>query len=454
MSLHDATTDTGIDTLSGSDRARLCRWRAHLAARGVEIPETDDFTSFGRLSTLERLRKVLRVVAPETCGPLARAISRLKAEKTARAGSKAKGGRRGPAVELSIPVDALRDDWRATFADMHARRSRIDAGLMIFDRPEPPAASMIGDIQYVLRALSKVCHDHGCVPAVKSSTVRLWLARQEHRGSRPAGLSLQLRLLQRFLAFRGEKPKLRKKLGKLAADYTRRGTRQRKRKHDWLLQNPTDIVRVWDLAEDVLALSRAAPAGSCRRARLACEAAVLALSVNMPLRCGDLHRLQVGQEITRDADGWRAELVTGKTGDDYEMPALWPETTRFLDEILILEAPGGDMWRGYDGRVGTPLFSCNGGTTALSAEWVSEVFYDHVGTGQHIMRSLWHQLAYDNEEDLTWMALALCGQRGKRTAGQYHQRHARVKSVRAGRQVLAASRAQALREARIPLDGR
>ena len=324
---------------------------------------------------------------------------------------------------------------------------------MIFDGPEPPAPKMIGDTEYVLRALSNVCIAHDMAPWIGRASIGLWLDREQRR-RRPAGLSLQLRLLRRFLDYRGEQPKLRKKLGRLAADYTRRGSRQRKRKHEWLLQHPTDIGTIWDLAEDLLARSRAAPAGSRTKARLAREAAVLAISTNMPLRCGDLHRLRIGHELARDAEGWRAELATQKTGGDYEMPALWPETTPFLDELLILEAPGGDLWRGYDARIGTPIFSRDGGVTALSAEWVSDVFYAHVGTGQHIIRSLWHQLAYDSDQDLTWMALALCGQRGARTEAHYRQRNARTTAVRHGRRLLAATRARSLaRDRNIAPDG-
>jgi hypothetical protein len=42
------------------------------------------------------------------------------------------------------------------------------------------------------------------------------------------------------------------------------------------------------------------------------------------------------------------------------------------------------------------------------------------------------------------MALALCGQVGRRTAGEYHEKNQRAKAVRAGRKTLLKARQQAI----------
>ncbi len=95
----------------------------------------------------------------------------------------------------------------------------------------------------------------------------------------------------------------------------------------------------------------------------------------------------------------------------------------------------------YDRRSRTPLFSRDGGETVLTADWISDVWYEHVGTGAHIVRTLWHQLAYDSDTDRTWMALALCGQRGgSRTASEYREKNQRAAAARAGRRSLASIR--------------
>jgi hypothetical protein len=83
---------------------RYRRWCTHLEDRGSTLPDVDDFLTFGCLSTLERLRTELSRIAPEHCGPLARAIAHLKREKTARAGSQAKGGQKGPVCRL-LPIN-------------------------------------------------------------------------------------------------------------------------------------------------------------------------------------------------------------------------------------------------------------------------------------------------------------------------------------------------------------
>jgi hypothetical protein len=437
-----------LEGLAEAERARLARWTAHLAARGARVPGEEDFCAFGKLSTLERLRAVLGSVAPEQCGPLRRVIGELRRAK--RAGrSNGTGNPRGPDLRLAIPREDLRADWHATLYDMRDRAKRLDAGLLLLSGPTPPASSMIGDIEYVLRAVSKVCIEAGRSPALDKPAILAWLAREDARGRRGTGLSLQARLIARFLAYRGEKKKLVARLEDLASDYARRGRKLRKRKFQWMDQHGTTIGEVWDIAEALREKSVQAPPGTARRYRLALHAAVIALSVNMPLRIGDLHRLRIGHDICRSNTGWSVATRLSKTDSEYDLPALWPETTPFLDALLTLDAVGGALWPEYDHRCGTPLFSETRGATALTADWISDVFYEHVGTGQHIMRTIWHQLAYESDRDLTWMSLALCGQLGARTKREYRERNARGRTVRAGRQSLAGRRKQALLDARL-----
>lgn len=423
--------------------SRMIRWQKHLSERGVAVPDREDFYSFGKLSTLERLRKELSVYTPEHCGPLAAVISELKRKKTAKAGTKAKGGRRGTPIKLSIPKADLRQDWIATLDEMRQRRDGIDSGMIDLDYVEPPAHSQIRGIEYVLRSLSKVCVDNDMPIEITSQSVQCWVERQAARGQNETSTGMLLRQMCSFLSFSGGKNKLRKELNKEAARYARIGRLKRKRKHEWLLQNPTDIEKVWDLAEDIRGQSCAASPGTAKRYLLALHAAALALPVAVPLRISDLSRFLIGEEIVRDAIGWSLNVRTQKTGDNYERSELWPELTEYLDLLITLEAPGGDLWLGYERRRGTPLFSLNGGVTGLTADWISDVWYEHVGTGEHIIRTLWHQVAYDSDVDRTWMALALCGQSSRRTSREYFDKNQRGRAVRAGRRILMASRQQA-----------
>lgn len=421
----------------------MIKWQNHLSARGATIPDEEDFRSFGKLSTLERLRKELSEIAPEHCGPLAAVISELKRKKTAKAGSKAKGGQRGTPIKLAIPKADLRPDWQATIDVMRQRRDGVDVGMIDLDDVDPPAQSQLRGIEYVLRGLSKVCIDNDMPVEISLQSVQCWVKRQCDNGQNETSTGMLLRQIAKFLVLTGEKKKLRKKLKKEAARYARIGRLKRKRKHEWLLQNPTDIAKVWDLAEDILGKSRSASPGTAKRYLLALHATALALPVAVPLRISDLSRFRVGEEIVRDATGWSLQIRTQKTGDDYERSELWPELTEYLDLLLTLEAPGGDLWLGYERRQGAPLFSRDGGATALTADWISDVWYEHVGTGEHIVRTLWHQVAYDSDVDRIWMALALCGQRSRRTGGEYYDKNQRARAVRAGRKALMKVRQQA-----------
>ncbi len=436
-----------------STSRRLAKWQAHLVERGVTTPDVEDFRTFGRISSLERLRDVLADVAPDQCGPLARVISELRREKRSRGASCAKGGVRGKERELSISEAELPPDWRATLADMRRRRKALEAGMIDLGDVAPPALSQIRAMEYVLCCIAKVCLDADRPMDIDAESVTAWLDRQEARKQRETGLSHQLRKLREFLIYRGEKKALRKRLASQAARYAHIGRQRRKCKHDWLLNNRTDIGKVWEAAEDLLDKSRKAKAGTSRRYLLALHAAAIALPIAVPLRIGDLHRLQIGKEIVRDANGWALAIVTKKTTSEYERPELWPELTKFLDELLIMEAPGGDLWAGYDRREGTPLFSRDGGVTALSADWISDVWYEHVGIGEHIIRTLWHEVAYDSDTDRTWMALALCGQKGRRTADEYREAGKRRRAVRAGRERLMTMRQAVRNEALLSGDG-
>lgn len=420
--------------------ARYARWVRHLNDRGTATPDTDDFASFGSLSTLERLRAELAMRAPHHCGPLTRVISDLKRVKTKREGSKATGAPRGVPPALSIPAGDLRLDWRRTIEEMRTRRDAIDQGMVDVGAESPPAASQIRAIEYTLRSVSKVCVDHDRMPEIELDMIEAWVARQTAGGQGETGIGMQLRQIVRFLRYRAEKKSLRRRLTREAARLARIARLKRKRKHEWLLQNPTDIGKVWSCAERLLADSRAMAPGTARRYLRALHAAALALPVAAPLRIGDLSRLRIGREIVRDANGWALTTRTRKTGGDYDRPELWPELTPYLDELLILEAPGGDLWTGYDRRTGTPLFSRDGGESAMTADWISDVWYEHIGIGEHIVRTLWHQLAYDSDVDRTWMALALCGQSSVHTSKEYHDRNQRARAVRGGRKLLMAAR--------------
>ena len=165
-------------------------------------------------------------------------------------------------------------------------------------------------------------------------------------------------------------------------------------------------------------------------------------SMAAPLRIGDLHRLVIGESLTRSATGWRIRIRTAKTGKMHER-ALWPEITPFLDTVIAMDAPGAELWSGYDTRQGTCFFSIDGGRSGMRADWISSVWQRHLGIGAHIVRTLWHELVRGADEDLTFVALGLCAQVSERTARAYRLTHTRAADLRQGRALLRAARQQA-----------
>lgn len=428
--------------LSRADRL-IARWRAFCDAQRIGAPVAKDFLAFGRLSTLERLRVPLARSAPDQCGPLRLAIADLKRQKVARNRPPGTGRQRGPVPVLSIPREELPAPWRALLDRQREARARADQGFLDLSGSMPPTVGAIRQTEYVLRALGFHCHAAGLPIEIAKEAVRAWLDAAEARGCRSTGLSLQLRLLGRFARDLGAPDDLVAALGDLAAMHAVRGRRRRKVKEERLIQAPLTLDGVWTKAEGLLEASRQLPAGRRSRVKLALDAACLALSVAAPLRIGDLHWLAIGRHLTRSATGWRIAIGTRKTGAIYERD-LWQELTPFLDEVIRLDAPGGDLWAGYDLRSGGRLFSFDGGRTGAAADWVSSVWQERLGTGAHLVRTLWHELALDGEDDRTWVALALCGQRSEKTAAEYQLRRTRVANVRSARGLLRAARSEAM----------
>lgn len=422
--------------------ALLARWQGFLQERGPGVPEVEDLLAFGRLSTLERLRAVLSMTAPEQCGPLRLAIAARKRERTARRGPQGRGGQRGPQPSLSIAPEELPATWRALLTQLREARKRMDAGSLDLSDLRPPPMDRIRQVEYVLRSLAFHCRQAGCEIGITTDSLRLWLDAAEARGNRPAGLSLQLRQIRSFAARLGAAPALLETLRRAAAEQASRAHHQRKHKEEKLITAPLTLGDAWAKAQALLDHGRTLPPGSRVWAKALLDAAAIALAVAAPLRIGDLHRLVIGESLSRSATGWRIAIRTSKTGMPHERD-LWPEVSPFLDEVIQFDAPGAELWPGYDARCGTAFFSINGGRTGMRPDWIPSVWQRHLGIGAHIVRTLWHELVRDADEDRTHVALGLCAQRSERTAKAYRLSQTRGADLRRGRDLLRAARQQA-----------
>ena len=216
--------------------------------------------------------------------------------------------------------------------------------------------------------------------------------------------------------------------------------RSQNAKERLLLEQPNDIGKVWLRAKELLEDAENASRGTFTRIKLFLDAAALALPVVAPLRISDLHRLEIGVHLIRHPDGWEMDILTQKTDAEYHRDLLWSEITPFLDALITDDAPGGDFAAGYEARIGTPIFSRDNGKTGLSGDWISDVWFDHFGCGEHIVRTLWHDEVFDEGSCMTHIALALNGQKSEKTAKEYILRNSRKRNFRKARKLLSSCR--------------
>lgn len=438
-----AVTPWNLTTLDGPALRLLQRWDEHLAARCVSRPEKADFEAFGCLSQLERLQRVLNVVRPAEARPLRLALKAKRSQRWRKDHPKSEIREnrtpRRPA-KLSIPESELPRAWRRALNEMRSLRTTMSEGLISLDDRTPPAAKVISSLASTLRILAKVCLDHDGPIELTLETVDLWRAARFHAGNVNRSIAGRLKELRIFALWCDLDEELIGQLTKLKARYEKAGKKESKRKDRWMLSHDTEVEDVWIRACDLLEAAEAAPAGSATRAHMILDAACLALSVVCPLRCGDLHRIFFGTQLRRHADCWGLEIDTNKTGYEYRRPELWPELTPFLDALVMLDMPECDFWEAYDRKEGTPIFSRDGGLSGVDVDWPSKCWRRHFEIGAHIIRSLWHTMMFDSEDDDQWIALALCGQGNGRTAQEYILAGNRKRASRRARAKLLAHR--------------
>jgi len=280
-------------------------------------------------------------------------------------------------------------------------------------------ANFRGITASTLRVFAQVCEDHALCAEVSPETIELYRSARHAKGNVSTSIASWLKELRIFALLSDLDEQVIAKLLRLQKRYDRAAKRERKRKDVWAAKSGKVLGDVWVMAVKLLTLSKAAPGGSALQAGLALDAACLALSVFCPLRCGDLHRIVVGSELSRHAQGWSLQIVTRKGERTYHRPELWPELTPFLDAVIMLDMTESDLWEAYERKRGMALFSRDGGVSTPGTSWPTCCWHRHFGIEAHIIRSLWHSLMFESENDDQWIALALCDQGNGRTTRHY-----------------------------------
>lgn len=126
--------------------------------------------------------------------------------------------------------------------------------------------------------------------------------------------------------------------------------------------------------------------------RLIVTAAALALLSFIPERIGDVLKLVIGRDVTRDAHGWSSHYFSEKTQVDRSVEYLPVELTPYLDDLVLLGSDAGpqgrDLLRLYRlrGSIGSPLFARINLRTAYSRTRIFELVKEQTGHGPHAAR--------------------------------------------------------------------
>lgn len=416
----------------------LDRFTTHLA--GNAAPTREMFLAFGSKSRLESLMAPLQIAYPSWAPELREALRVRNAERWQKERDGVEPRIPGKKPVLSVPLEQIPKTWCRAIKEMKSTRNQVDRGILTLDDRVPPSGKVIANLEHTARQLAFAANEAGFKPTLDMPCVRAFLAASKGRGTKPITRCSRLKELMILACWIDEDDHagiinaMRRKKSQLA----RLAQRQRKHKEEWLIQNPTEILDCWMLSEELLQEAMSMPSGGIARLDLALDALAIALGVNIPLRIGDLHRLQIGVHLTRsfERDTWTVDLRTAKMGSDY-VAELWPELTPFLDAVVLVGRSEGSLATRLRELNGQYLFAKYG--QKMGAGWVSTAWRRHIGTGEHIVRTLWHEEALDDAD--TWMALVLCGQDGGgETARHYQVKQQKRQAGRRAKSLMRAAR--------------
>ena len=396
----------------------LDRFVTHLA--GNAAPTREMFLAFGSKSRLDKLMAPLQAAHPFWAPELREALRVRNAERWQKEREGIEPGISGKKPKLSVSLEQIPKTWQRAIKEMKSTRNQVDRGILTLDDRVPPSGKVIAKLERSARQLVFAANEVGLNPALDMPCVRAFLAASKGRGTKPITRCARLKELMVLACWIDEDDHaeilnaMRRKKNQL----DRLAQRQRKQKEEWLIQNPIEVVDCWMLAEELLQEAMSMPSGYTARLDLTLDALAIALAVNVPLRIGDLHRIQIGVHMIRsfERDTWTVDLRCEKMGNDY-VAELWPELTPFLDAVVLAGRSEGILAARLRELDGQYLFAKYG--QKLGAGWVSTAWRRHIGTGEHIVRTLWHEEALDDAD--TWMALVLCGQDGGDAVARHYQ---------------------------------
>lgn len=419
----------------------LDRFLAYAQAREIMVPTVGDFLGFvddrassRRLRSLKTALDILLPGNPAVLLTLNEAIRKKSPRKPSRAGSKAR-----PTAVKRIPVEALPAAWRRVLTQM---RSGMGSDLRA-----APAASVVDNLEEVLREYAKVVLDRGLPLDVTIEGVRALeetrtayagrkkKSRYSHEGDRPATRHTAVMRLRLFGEWLGVDPLVLAAL-RQHENALRRGLNSVNKLKEGRLEQLPSLSDTWCLAEDLLARARTASRRQTGQ-RLMNEAASIALWMFLPLRLKD-GQLVWGRDIYMIGDRYAVDIDTHKEGEPLR-GRLHPDLTPFLDALILQGVDpihlGVMRARACEGQL--PVFRTVDGRI-LSAGYPSSVWRRHFGTGAHITRTRIHSEFALLGPEAVEAGIALTAHKDPRSKEEYRTSAASVRAQERGQDMIEA----------------
>lgn len=425
-----------VETLRTEQLAYCRRFFHHIAARRSAEPVAQDFLDlFAETKSargLTDLRNALRALMPGH--PVLHAVEdAIRAKNRIRRQQRNRESGREPAqrertLKYSILEQDLPAEIRSVLRDMAAGFEGNGV--------QAPAASILKRMKMKLRQLCKSALDANLPAELSIPAARVYYADLNNRGLRWTTVRASFEELHRFARYAGYPVEI---IQAFATTYKMAASRER-------LTEPLRYAKLhesgYDTIEAILTgfelLDSAASTSNPRqlRSRLN-DAAALALFAVYPLRLNDC-RLAFGDELFWDAHGYSLSLTLGKNGYEYE-GRLDERLNPFID-ALILGGSSPDFLTRMRERClenKRSLFVTVDGTE-VGYNYVSDTWRRHVGTGEHIARSMMHDhLGLKGERGVA-EAMIMNGQRDRRVAEKYTTQEGRRASRRAATEEMKA----------------
>lgn len=300
--------------------------------------------------------------------------------------------------------------WQRALSDMRLGER--------WDHGPVPASMMITTISMKLRQLAHSARAHNLPVEISKDTLAALHQDLRDRNVAPGTLRATCGAIRAFAAFIGLDGEILGELSRLVSLHDAASRRMHKRKHIHLHElgsNPTVAFRKAEALLAEAAQTRNPRVATARRN----EALSLALFSVLSVRLSDT-RLISGVSIRWLGEVYEVNLTLSKGGNDYAAKIDY-RLTPFIDAVLLhgldpVYLP--EIRREAEETHRPLLVTVNG--TGVGYNYVSDAWRKHLGTGQHIARSLVHEgLSEAFGQDGTDAALALCGQRAPSTRLHY-----------------------------------